>query len=202
MHRYRPSMISIALLFVICLFSACTSSSGPVNQAQQMPAPNATQNMDVGVVPVNTNPSLVTVSFDEARHNLKNSEGLSLNQQQIVPRVLFIQGGSLDESGNAVQWVFGVSKGDTNELRVYDKKGWTILTFPNTIPADEIDLGNIVSPATLFDHNKDQILGSSSSAIPVQRDLELRNGTYTITITSGSTSQILMFNATTGAAIE
>ena len=91
---------------------------------------------------------------------LNDSEGFSLNQQQIVPRVLFIQGGSLDESGNAVQWVFGVNKGDTNELRVYDNRGWTILTFPNAIPADEIDLGTIVSPATLFDQNKDQILGT------------------------------------------
>jgi hypothetical protein len=202
MHRYRPLMITIALLFAICLFSACVSPLGPVNQTPQMPTPNASPKIDVGITSINITPDLSPISFDEAKGKLKSSESLSLNQFQKETRILFIQGGNLDESGNAERWVFGINKGDTNELRVYDHSGWTIIAWNNSISADEIDLDHVVSPAAIFDQNKDQILESSPSTITAQRDIELRNGTYTLTITSGSTSEILMFNATTGAAIE
>jgi hypothetical protein len=167
-----------------------------------VPTPNASPSVDVGIAPINMTTDQNTVSFYQAKNNLKNSEPLSLNQFQKVTRVLFIQGGNLDESGNAERWVFGINKGDINELRVYDHSGWTILPWNYTISADELNLDQVIPPATLFDENKDQILGSSSSTVPVQRDLELRNGTYTITITSDGTPEIFMYNATTGAAIE
>ena len=202
MHLYRPFIITVALLFTLCLFSACTSQPGPANQTSQVPTPNATPKADVGIEPVNITQGQHSVSFNDAKRNLKNSEALSLNQYQNETKVLFIQGGNVDASGNAERWIFGISKGDINELRVYDHSGWTIIPWNYTISADQIDPDLIIPPAILFEDNKYQILGSSSPAIPVQRDLELRNGTYTITITSGSTPEILMYNATTGAAIE
>jgi hypothetical protein len=199
MPRYRPLMITIALLFAMCIFSACVSPSAPVNQT---PPLNVSPTVAVGIVPVALTPVPEYVSFDEAKGNLLQSELLSLNQFQKETRILFIQGGNLDESGNAERWVFGVNKGDTNELRVYDHSGWTIIPWYNAISAEEIDLDRLVSPEDLFNQNKNQILERSPSTIPAQRDIELKNGTYQITITSGSTSQILMFNASTGAAIE
>ncbi|MGA2120756.1 MAG: hypothetical protein ABSG49_01785 [Methanoregula sp.] len=202
MHSYRPLMITIALLFAICLFSGCISPLGPANQTPQIPSPNASPKTDVGVIPIEMVPSAKFISFDEAKDSLKDSDSLSSNQFQKERRILFIQGGNLDESGNAERWVFGVTKGDIKELRVYDRTGWTIIPWNNAISAEEIDLNGVVSPTTIFDQNKKQILESSPSTIPAQRDIELKNGTYTFTITSGSMSEILMFNATTGAAIE
>ena len=199
MQRYHSSMITIALLFMMCLFSACVSTSAPANQT---PPLNVPPKIDVGLIPIDPTPDSEYIRFDEAKGNLGESESLSLNVFPKKTMILFIQGGNLDESGNAERWVFGVNKGDINELRVYDRSGWTIISWNNAISADEIDLENVVSPETLFSQNEIQILKSSPSTIPAQRDIELKNGTYRITITFGSTSQILMFNATTGAAIE
>ena len=199
MQRYHSSMITIALLFTMCLFSACVSTSAPANQT---PPLNVSPKIDVGLIPIDLTPGSEYIRFDEAKGNLGESESLSLNTYIKKTRILFIQGGNLDESGNAERWVFGVNKGDINELRVYDRSGWTIISWNNAISADEIDLENVVSPEALFSQNEIQILESSPSTIPAHRDIELKNGTYRITITSGRTSQILMFNATTGAAIE
>ena len=63
---------------------------------------------------VNITPIQNSVSFNDAKRNLKNSEALSLNQYQNETKVLFIQGGNVDASGNAERWVFGISKGDIN----------------------------------------------------------------------------------------
>jgi hypothetical protein len=156
----------------------------------------------VGITTLNLSSDSSSVSFEAAKRQLKYSESLSLNQFEKETRVLFIKGGNLDGSGNAEQWVFGINKGDINELRIYGSTGWTIIAWNYPISADQIDLDHVISPTTIFDDNKDQILGNSSPTISVQRNIELRNGTYTITINSGSTSQILRYNATTGAAIE
>ncbi|MDO9549772.1 MAG: hypothetical protein Q7J03_02245 [Methanoregula sp.] len=163
---------------------------------------NASPVIDVGVIPIEMPPGLELISFDEAAGNLKDSESLSLNSFQIKPRILFIQGRNLDENGKAGQWIFGINKGHINELRIYDSSGWTIIAWNNTISADEIELDRIITPDILFDQNKIQILKNSPSAIPAQWDIELKNGTYTVMMTSGSTSEILRINAITGAAIE
>ncbi|PKL57780.1 MAG: hypothetical protein CVV34_05730, partial [Methanomicrobiales archaeon HGW-Methanomicrobiales-5] len=163
---------------------------------------NASPTVDVGIIPIEMTPSQELIDFNEAAGNLKDSESLSLNTFQIKPRILFIQGRNLDESGKADQWIFGINKGDINELRIYDSSGWTIIAWNNTISADEIDLDHIITPDNLFDQNTVKILKNSPSAIPAQRDIELKNGTYTVTMTSGSASEILRFNAITGAAIE
>jgi hypothetical protein len=198
MHRYRPLMITIALLFAMCLFSACVSPIGPANQT---PTTTESPRIDAGITSIDMPPDQRLVSFDEAKSFLRKSEWISLNKFQKT-RILFIRGSNLDESGNAGQWVFGINKGDINELRVYGQSGWTIISWPNAISAEEINLDNVASPASVFAQNQNKIHESSSSTIPDRRDLELRNGTYQITITSGSTSEILMFNATTGAALE
>jgi len=188
-------MIAIGLLFAMCLFSACVSSSPPANKTPL----NVSPTVNMGIESVALTPVPDYVGFDEAKGYFLQSELLSLNQFQKGTRVLFIQGGNLDESGNAERWVFGVNKGDTNELRVYDHAGWTIIPWNNAISAEEINLDSVVSPAALFKQYRNQTVGSST--IPAQRDIELSNGTYKLTITSGSTSQVLMFNASTGAAI-
>jgi len=202
MHGYLPPVFIIALLMTISLFSGCVFPSAPVNQTPEIPPVNATPTIDIGLVPVERTPDQAYISFAEAKENLVQSELLSLDIFPKPTRILFIQGGNLDKSGNALHWVFGVHKGDINELRVYDRSGWSIIPWNGAISGEDIDLDRVVSPRDLFNQSTIQNLESTSSAIPVQRDIELKNGIYTIAITSGSTSQVLMFNATTGAAIE
>lgn len=199
MHRYLPTSIIVALLVTTCIFSGCLFSSDPDSQTIPL---NASPIVDIGIIPIDVTPGLELIPFNEAAGNLKDSESLSLNAFQVKPRILFIQGRDLDESGKAGQWIFGINKGDINELRIYDSSGWTIIAWDKTISADEIDVANIVTPDILFDQNKIQILKNSPASIPVMRDIELKNGTYTIMITSGNTAETLRFNANTGVALE
>lgn len=199
MQRNRQFVFTLALLFTLCLFSACVSPFAPANQTAQMPSPNTSPRIDVGILPVVMTQEPELVSFDDAKGNLKDSESLSLNQLLLKTRILFIQGGNFDETGYAGLWVFGVNKGKINELRIYDRTGWTIIPWDATISAEEIDLDRVVSPKTLLFN---QTMESSPSTMRTQGDIELRNGTYTITMISGNTSQVMRFNATTGEVIE
>lgn len=155
----------------------------------------------MGVVPIDRTPAPQYISFGEAKDNLIQNE---LNSFDVVPnvtRIFSIQGSNLDESGNAERWIFQVDTGGINELIVYDRSGWTTIPWDSVISTEEIDLDHVISPEVLFNQNAVQILEGSQST-PSERDIELKNGTYRIAITSGSTSRILMFNATTGVAIE
>ncbi|MDD1694273.1 MAG: hypothetical protein LUQ71_06070 [Methanoregula sp.] len=142
------------------------------------------------------------ISFGEVKESLGQGELSPPGKFSNTTRILFVQGGNLDESGNAERWILGVDTGDIYELRVYDRSGWTIIPWDGIISAEEIDLERVISPEALFNKNTIQILGSSPSAISAQRDIELKAGTYKITIVSGNTSRVLMYNATTGVTIE
>ena len=116
-------------------------------------------------------------------------------------RIFFIQGAGLNDAGNAQRWVFGIQNGKANEIRVYDHTGWTVISYSGSLPSGEIDPNAVISPGRLFSENHAAILGETP--LPAEhRDLDLRNGTYKITIASGSTSRILIFNATSGEAVE
>jgi hypothetical protein len=114
--------------------------------------------------------------------------------------VNYMRSRDLDLSGNATGWIFGIYTGNKAEFLVYDRTGWTTIANA-TLPSEAIVLDTIVSPDFLFEKNKEMISGNSSPAIPERRDIELQRGIYTLTITSGSTSRTLTFNATTGALI-
>jgi hypothetical protein len=107
----------------------------------------------------------------------------------------------IDGSGNASVWIFGVSRRNGAEFLVYEKTGWTKIPWNTTLPSEAIILDTIVSPGSLFSQNKAMIPSNPSLAIPERWDLELQKGVYTLTITSGSSSRSLSFNATTGALI-
>ena len=196
------TIVVIAVLISACFFSACISPFAPANQTEQMPPVNVSPTIDVGVVPLDMAPGPEYISFEEARGDLLQSDLLSLNSFQNTSRILFIEGGNLDNSGNAERWVFWVKKGETSELRIYDRSGWTIIPWNSAISGEEIHVDRIVSPGDIFKPASIQIPNTTPSTLPVQRDLSLRNGVYRVTITSGSSSQILIFNATTGAPIE
>jgi hypothetical protein len=202
MRPFTVTIVAIAVLVSACLFSACVSPSAPANQTPQVPTVTELPKIDVGISQVVPEPMQEPVSFAEAKRSFLQNEGNFLTSIQQKSRVLFIQGGNLDKTGNAGQWVFGVNQGDGYELRVYDRSGWAVIPWTATLSGQEIDLERVVSPTVLFNQTGLQTLIGTQSTIPVQRDIELKNGMYRLMVLSGNTSQILMFNATTGDAIE
>jgi hypothetical protein len=140
------------------------------------------------------------ISFEEAREKLVEYQLNNLNEPVNGKTVYYIRSMRVDESGNATGWTFEINNGHETEFLIYERTGWTTIANA-TLPSEEIILDNIVSPGRLFSQNKAVLAGNPSLAIPEQREIELQRGIYKITITSGSASRILTFNATTGALI-
>ena len=213
MRRNIPIIFTILGLLSLILCSACVS---------QPPANQTTQH-DAGLTQTTTVPvDNLRISFEEAKARLADYRINALNENALnesgnattvklmrsrvpegsgnVTTVNYMRARDLDESGNAIGWIFGVYNGNKAEFLAYDRIGWTTIANA-TLPSEAIALDTIVSPGFLFKMNKEMISGNPSLAIPERRDIELQRGIYTLTITSGSTSRTLTFNATTGALI-
>jgi hypothetical protein len=198
MRSYLPLILTMIVLASLVFCSACTSQPAP----NQTPQQNLSPKTDVGLVPLNMSKGSQFVSFEDAIDHFGEPDINTPDSNNAATRILFILGGNLDNAGNAQRWVFGINKGVTNNLWVYDPSGWTVIPYSGTLPHEEIVPSSLMSPGRLFTINHDAILGDQLSAAPEKRDLDLRNGTYRITITSGSTSRTLIFNATSGEAVE
>jgi hypothetical protein len=129
------------------------------------------------------------ISFEEAKQAFADYGKLP---------VYYLLSHDVDSAGNASSWLFGVYQGNGTVLLIYDRTGWNINPWNATLPKEEIPLEKVVPPVTLFTRNRDAIFPAASPAVPESRDLVLKEGVYTLTIRSGSTSRILMFNAATG----
>jgi hypothetical protein len=191
MRKTIPVIFVIAILVVLVLCSACVFSP-PAGQKPQQ---------EGGLSQVTVRVETSRISFEAALQKLKDYRTDSLSGSENVTRIYYILAKDVDASGNAVSWAFGVKNTTTPEMFIYNGKGWTVIPWIiTTLPSKEISVENIVSPGNLFTKNKAIIL-SSPSSIPERRDLELQEGIYKLTLYSGSTSRMLIFNATTGALI-
>jgi len=182
MNRNIPAVFAISALIVLILCGACTFL--PSGETKEGGLTQVT-------IPVETS----RISFEEAKQKL---EEYQIKETTDGKTVYYIIAKDVDESGNATSWVFGINQGAGARLLVLDRTGWTVFPWSTRVP-EIIALDRVVSPNTLFTQNKAAILTSVSQTGTDRRDLELQQGTYTLTIYSGSTNRILTFNATTGA---
>ena len=187
MRKTIPVIFVISALVVLVLCSAC------VLPGSEKPVVNQ------GFSQVSTQEISNYISFEEVKQ--KFEEYISSNSPVDKLPVYYIFSRDVDSSGNAITWLFGVRQSTGTELLMYDRAGWKIIPWNAILPSEEIILNQVVSPNTLFIKNKDVIFGASSHSIQERRDLELKQGVYTLTITTENTSRILTFNATSGALI-
>jgi hypothetical protein len=190
MHKSIPMIFAILALVVVILCSACVSP----------PPSNETSQQNSGLSQINMQADSSPISFEEAQEKLVEYQINNVNEPVNGKKVYYMRSRDVDGSGNATSWTFGIYNGNETEFLVYDGTGWTTIANA-TLPSEEIVLDKIVSPGHLFSQNKAVLAGNPSPAIPEQRDIELQRGIYKITITSGSASRILTFNASTGALI-
>lgn len=189
MQKSVPIILVFSTLLVVILCSACVSQS-PSNPVTQS---------NTGFTQVTDALDSSRISFTEARQNFREF-GYSLLGSGNATTVYYILSRNVDETGNATSWIFGAKQGTGAGLLVFDRSGWTIIPWNETRPLEVVDLDHI-SPDALFYQNKALILGSASPSGTERRDLELKNGIYTLTIVSGTSSRSITFNATTGALI-
>jgi hypothetical protein len=191
MRRNIPAIFVISSLIVLVLCSACVSQ----------PPQDKTSQQNGGLKLITVPEESPYISFDVAHQNLREYRPDPTNESTAIKTIYTIYGMNIDGSGNATSWIFGVRHSGGTELLAYDRSGWIQIPWNAPSLSEEIDVDRIVSPARLFSENAAVILGNPSSTIPDGKDLELKQGIYTLTITSGNTSRILMFNATTGRLI-
>ena len=191
MRKNIRAIFVISALVALVLCSACVFPSFGEQKKQEGGLAQVT-------VPVASS----RISFDEAYQNLKDYRMDSSSVSPENKRIYYILARDVDDSGNAVSWVFGVNYGTNDRLLIYDKSGWTV--FPNsnpTLSSEEILIDRIVSPGNLITSNKAIIARTLSSTIPDRKDLELQEGIYKLNVYSGNSGKVIMFNATTGALI-
>ena len=187
MRRNTPTIFAILLLGTLILCSACVGNTAPA-----VSQPVVTGDRPVvtgGLSQVVTEELSPYISFEEAKQ--------AFADYGKVP-VYYLLAHDVDSAGNASSWLFGVYQGNGTVLLIYDRTGWNINPWNAKLPAEEIMLDGVVPPGRLFSQNKESIFPAVSPAVPESRDLVLKEGVYTLTIRSGSTSRILMFNAATG----
>jgi hypothetical protein len=185
MCRNIPAIFAISALVVLILCSACV-------------LPGSESQVNVGLSQVTTPEISQYINFEEAKQEY---ESYSFKISGETSPVYHLFARDVDGSGNALTWLFGVRQGSGTRLLMYDRTGWKIIPWNATLPSEEIILNQIMSPNTLFSQNKQVLSDNSSSSTQERRDLELKEGTYRVTIDTGSMSRTLTFNATTGVLI-
>ena len=192
MRRNLPIIFAILTLCLLILCSACVSQPQPP-AIQTTPLPG-------GPVQVTVQGYSPYISFEEAKAKLTGYRFYELNEPGDAPAVYYLRARNVDKTGNATEWIFGVTLKNKGEYLVYDRTGWTTIANAS-LSSEEIVLDAVLSPKFLFDRNRELISGNQAPAIAERRDLELQQGIYKFTGQSGSTTRILTFNATTGALI-
>jgi hypothetical protein len=198
LRKIMRSLVSAALLICImvafCFSSACTIPFFS-DSKQNTPVINE------GIKAFSPVEESYFMSLDNAFSSLflhlsGSAEGSARNVS-----VRYIQGINLDISGKAEHWMFGVSLPSGSSLFLSDKTGWTATPWSSRLPEKEVRVGTFISPEDLFVKNKNSILPDPSTAGSDTRELDLRGGVYSLTITSGGSTRYLTFNATTGEPV-
>jgi hypothetical protein len=197
MRANIPTILAILLVGILSLCTACVTESSN-NQTLQL-SNDQTPRQNTSFVQLSEGSPYI--GFDEAYQNLRDYIPDPANASTALKTIYYIHGTDLDISGNASSWIFGVRHSNGTALLSYNRGGWIQIPWNASFISEEIDGDRIVAPGRLFSQNNAVILSNHSPANPGRLDLDLIRGVYTLTITSGSTERILMFNATTGTLI-
>jgi hypothetical protein len=179
MKREVPIYILLSILFLFACAYGCTSANH-----QQAVSP---QNSDS------------RVGFDQAYSSLVTGTDHSTSNPL---HIYYIKGSDLDSGANAKEWIFGIQQGSTSAFYIYRSGGGTMTTWPYEIPYQEITMNEtFLSPDNLFSQHKlflEDIMSTNTQTID---ELELVNGTYSLTIKNNSTSTVHLYNSKTGEEI-
>ena len=190
MRKNISAIFVISALVALVLCSACVLPFGEQKKG------------DGGLSQVTVTAASSRISFEEAYQNLKDYRIDSSSVSSDNKRIYYILARDVDDSGNAMSWVFGVNSDMGSRLLIYEKSGWTV--FPNsksTLPSEEILIDRIVSPGNLITTNKAIIAKALATTIPDRKDIELQEGIYKLNVYSGNAGKVLTFNSTTGVLI-
>lgn len=190
MRRNIPTIFSIMALVALILICACVAQSPADKSSQQ----------NGGLTQITPGSEGSRISFETVKLNLLDYLSESTNDVENRKNVNYMLCRNIDEQGAATSWIFGVTGDRGPVYLVNDVTGWTSIENV-TLPSEKISLDTIVTPENLLKQNRAALINNTSPGVTERWDLELQRGVYTLTITSGSSTRSLIFNATTGALI-
>jgi len=194
----RGSWFHLSIIFALIAMSICSACVSQPEE-NQTPVQNISPPVNIGLrqIPESTGPT--SVSLENARQMLGEIEYAGEIGNNSRQDIYYVLGKNIDATGNAESWVFGTRSLEGNKLLVYERNRWTVIPWTATLPSEEIPFEKILLPDELIGQNRNEISGTTmASGI---REIELKNGIYSLTLTEGNTDLILAFNATTGVLI-
>lgn len=195
MRSSWPFLFIILVLIAMSICSACVSQS----QKNQVPLQNISPPVNIGLHEIAYSPVPTPVSLERARQMLGEIEQQGDMGNNSRYEIYYVLGKNLDETGNAESWLFGTRSPGGNQLQVYDRNRWTAIPWTAPLPSEEIQFDRILLPEKLINQSRTDIAGTAGQNRI--REIELKNGIYSLTLSEAGTDRILSFNATTGALI-
>jgi hypothetical protein len=188
--------IGILLLFILC--SACVF--GPSQNLT--PDRNVTSSVNIGIREVVTPMGTLSVSLGDTGDKLHDDSFDSTHELFHNITLYYVIGKGLDEYGNSSRWLLGITRDEIPEMLVYNEGSWTTVPWNSPVMTREIRLDTIVLPETVFAQHRDILVKNPGTRQEGDsRDLELKDGTYRITIRAGTATNEYRFDAATGALI-
>jgi hypothetical protein len=154
--------------------------------------------------PESPGPSQVT---EEQRYPIGFQEGLSraeeaLRDDEAGPTpafpLYFVQAKRIDSEGKAAKWIFGIRKEDENYFVVVQSDRQALQPFPFDLPDNEITSASMTDPALFIGKNRQFFLDAGAREPLILPELELSEGFYTVTVTTGTGNTVMLFDAATG----
>lgn len=200
MHFESRAFFFVMFLTIFALTAGC--SSLPV------PGPSTADShdkIDVGFSSTPASSTHVTYGFDRFLSKVSSPQSADVRNLSVnaTPdrHFLYIRGVQMDESGNAESWMAVVREGNITSMIFYDKFGERISGTGTNDNLPVIPMDRILTPAQLFNQNRNIVFNKPRDVGPGPMTLELTDRSYTLTIPARNTTRILKFDALTGALI-
>jgi hypothetical protein len=139
------------------------------------------------------------ISLREAIIALKSDDFGNMNRAGNYS-VYYIHGEDIDSSGNAKKWIMAVKTNQSQFYFEYQDQNYKEYPWSEKIISKPIRIDEIIQPGDLFALRSDltgKIFGDSAVT---RKEIQLENGTYTLTITKDLPEEYL-FNAYSGEII-
>ena len=190
MPFYTLGLVVIILLTIL-LVTGCTQTQNPEEPKNESAGSSQT---------IEQQP--VRISYQEGLLSAGDALRTTASGPSPAFPVYFAQGKQIDSDGNAEQWIFGIRKDDKNYFVVVNPTSQVLHPYPMELPEQEITSSSVIDPALLIGNNR-QLFSDAGAKEPfLLPEMELSEGFYTVTVSTGSGNTVMLFNATTGNPID
>lgn len=112
--------------------------------------------------------------------------------------IYYIRGEGVDINGSARSWTIGAIRQTKPLFFVFSAKGSEVVNLSYPLPAQEIPVNSIMSPADLFSQHRLLVQDITNGGKIFLDNLEIRKGVYTLEVKSGNTTKMYLFDSLTG----